>query len=92
VYYYLSEIQSYLISSYLILSYYSSIETPSLRYSGAICAEFKYHMNGGNMGRLVVFTSNTGVDGPFFTRTEASGNEWIQGRADANIDFGERVS
>ena len=78
-------------SSWYIFKSTYSIETPSLRYSGAICAQFRYHIYGGNIGQLNVFTSNRGESSSSFSRTAASGNVWLAATVDITISYGEKV-
>jgi len=69
-----------------------SLATPGLRYIGPICIRFTYHMLGGGVGSLLVYTRfHGGPSNPLFNQTGQLGDRWVEAAVDAVLIYAESV-
>ena len=71
---------------------FSSIESPGFDYSGDVCVTFYYHMYGAEMGTLLVYRSNLGIESPLWEISGDQGNSWKFRSIETSISRGEKVS
>ncbi len=77
----------------LPLHRFSSLELPDLRYSGAVCVRFDYHLYGADTGSLGVYRSEAGRLGEeaVYTVEGDRGEEWRTAEVATSLSEQQRV-
>lgn len=69
----------------------AGLQTPIFEYTGPVCVDFFYHAYGANIGEMIIWTQNRGINDPWWKIKGNQGNNWINVRVQISLSGNDRV-